>query len=173
MSAALAPFVAWRFRDLIEGRDSSAEMTNSFIWRLLNFRQLFQVFMESPFVGYGLRTTGMINPVTTDTAEGYERGFAAHSELIRVLVEQGILGLIAYITMAVLLISSLKRMIPRGNSPFVEHPSVARSFFALLLSAFVLAPLGAELLGGTALMYVILTVIGVLYAGEYGTRQRA
>jgi O-antigen ligase len=164
-SAAVAPFVAWRFQDLLEGGDPSAERTNSFLWRLLNFYQLLQIFRESPIVGYGLRTTGMVNPTRTETAEGYERGFAAHSELIRVLVEQGILGLIAYIVMAVLLISSVRRMIPRGSGSATQ-PEVARALFALLISAFMLAPLGAELLGGTALMYVILTVVGVLHAGR-------
>lgn len=173
--AAAAPFVAWRFQDLLEGGDPSAGRTNSFLWRLLNFYQLLHIFVQSPIVGYGLRTTGMVNPTRTETSEGYERGFAAHSELIRVLVEQGILGLVAYIAMAVLLISSVKRMIPRGRDSGSERPEVARSLFALLTAAFVLAPLGAELLGGTALMYVILTMMGVLHTGwaDGGQRHRA
>lgn len=164
-SIALAPFVAWRFQDLLQGGDPSAERTNSFLWRLLNFQQLLRVFAQSPIVGHGLRATGFVNPITTSTAEGYERGFAAHSELIRVLVEQGILGLIAYIFMAVLLVSSIKQMsFSRPDDTRVELPGVGRSLYSLLAAAFVLAPIGAELLGGTAFLYVIFTTLGVLYS---------
>ena len=166
-SAALAPFVAWRIQDLIEGREGSPDMTNSFIWRLLNFRMLLGVFAESPVVGHGLRATGIVNPVRTETSEGYERGFAAHSELIRVLVEQGILGIVVYVAMAILLVSSIRQLtFGRGREDALGHHGLGRSVWAFLATSFVLAPLGAELLSGTVLMYVILTVIGVLYASR-------
>ena len=167
VSLALAPVVAWRFQDLLEGGDASAGRTNSFVWRLFNFQQLLGVFLQSPIVGYGLRSAGDVNPVRTESVEGYERGFGAHSELIRVLVEQGVLGLLAYVAMVVILLSAIKGMcfgLPGGKR--AELPEVGRSLYSFLLAAFVLAPIGADLLSGTAFLYVIVTIIGVLYMGR-------
>jgi hypothetical protein len=73
--------------------------------------------------------------------------------------------------MVVLLLSAIKRMsFARPGGSRIELAEVGRSLYSFLLAAFVLAPIGADLLGGTAFLYVIFTTMGVLYAGVRTSR---
>lgn len=166
-SLAVLPFIAWRFADLFVSGDPSTERTNSFVWRLLNYRLLWDRFTDSPVVGFGLRSAGFVNPIRTASAEGYERGYAAHNEVVRVLVEQGVLGLLAYVAMAALLLSATRTHWRSGAGEAIpELPGLTRALHCLLWSLFLLCAIGSEFLAQTAILYAVFTVLGVLHASS-------
>lgn len=104
-AVVLFPALAWRFQDLFvddgQTQVGGEDATNSFAWRLINYQRLFGSFRESPLVGHGLSAIDAINPTRTRTAEGFDAGFAAHNEIVRVLVEQGVVGLVVWLVVAV------------------------------------------------------------------------
>lgn len=81
-----------RFQRLVQGNILESIQTgksiNSFTWRVLCWKQLLSKWKEKPLIGYGLATGELINPW---------KGRSPHSDLVRYLVELGILGFSAYL----------------------------------------------------------------------------
>jgi O-antigen ligase len=63
-------------------------VTNSFAWRIVNWKLLFEKWTDKPFLGYGLNTSSIINPWHMA---------AAHNDYLRFLVELGLIGLSIYL----------------------------------------------------------------------------
>jgi hypothetical protein len=63
-------------------------VTNSFSWRIVNWKLLYEQWTKTPYLGYGLYTIGLVNPW---------RGYAAHNDYIRFLIELGIVGIAIYL----------------------------------------------------------------------------
>jgi len=63
-------------------------VTNSFAWRIVNWKILFEKWTNKPFLGYGLNTSRVINPWHMS---------AAHNDYLRFLVELGLIGFSIYL----------------------------------------------------------------------------
>jgi len=63
-------------------------VTNSFTWRIVNWKMLLGIWIDKPMMGFGLNTTGLANPW---------HNYAAHNDFLRFLVETGVIGFIIYI----------------------------------------------------------------------------
>ncbi|MFW9825571.1 MAG: O-antigen ligase family protein [Candidatus Thorarchaeota archaeon] len=63
-------------------------VTNSFSWRIVNWKLLFEQWAKNPLLGYGLYTSGLVNPW---------RGYAAHNDYIRFLIELGTIGIAIFV----------------------------------------------------------------------------
>jgi O-antigen ligase len=168
--ALLFPVLSWRFEDLVSDVDqapvSGEEVTNSFAWRLLNYQRLLGSFRESPIVGHGLTAIWEINPTRTRTAEGFDSGYAAHNEIVRVLVEQGALGLLVWIIVAFGIWRSIGTLTAFQKTPTLGgHPQTGETLRALFLTLFLLSGVGMAFLNQTVLLYVIFTVLGALRVG--------
>jgi O-antigen ligase len=57
--------------------------TNSFTWRMVNWKVLLEQWQKSPVLGYGLNTAEIVNPW---------HGVSPHNDYLRFLVECGIVG---------------------------------------------------------------------------------
>ena len=94
---------------------------NSFNWRIAQWSSLLGHWSRFPVLGYGLQTTNLFSPM-----------FAwAHNDYVRSLVEEGIVGLVLYLTFfGVQLIRLLQRM---------QSPARSQRNFCAVLAAFLLA----------------------------------
>jgi O-antigen ligase len=168
VAAALValPSIAWRFQDLF-APETGGTTENSFYWRLLNFRGLLETFLKSPIVGHGLRAAGFVNPERLLSQEGFDVGFASHNELVRVLVEQGALGALVYAIFAIWFLRVLWRL-ARAQRPSERGglPALGNAVFAYTASSFLLCSIGSELFSQTVVLYLIVTVTGLLYMGR-------
>lgn len=63
-------------------------VTNSFTWRIVNWKVLFKKWTDKPVLGYGLNTANLINPWYMS---------AAHNDYLRFLVELGLIGFSFYL----------------------------------------------------------------------------
>lgn len=69
------------FNDVVNGE----VVTNSFTWRVVNWKLLYEKWMDNPWLGYGLNTAGFVNPWYMA---------APHNDYLRFLVELGLVGFI-------------------------------------------------------------------------------
>ncbi|MCA9729939.1 MAG: hypothetical protein KC729_19805, partial [Candidatus Eisenbacteria bacterium] len=105
--------------------------------------------------------------------EGHDRGFAAHNEVVRVLVEQGALGLIAYIAVAYLLLSTTKSYCRRTDSPDkLQFPGLARATYCVLWAFFLACAVGSEIIAATSVLYVLLTIFAILHTSSHEGSQK-
>jgi O-antigen ligase len=76
-------------------RESQSEVTsNSYTFRVLIWKRLLELWTEHPWLGWGLESTPLINPILSER-DG--RGAAAHNDAVRYLVETGIAGFLPYL----------------------------------------------------------------------------
>jgi O-antigen ligase len=160
----------WRFQDLVSEQPAVSgpvEEENSLVWRLRNYGLLITTWRESPVFGHGTHTTALVNPQQTTSDEGLVVGAASHNELVRVLVEHGILGVALYLAFAVGLLMSLVRLARRQPTPERDgYPALARAVWIYSASLVILGSLGMEFLSHTALWYPLMTLFGVVYAAR-------
>jgi O-antigen ligase len=63
-------------------------VTNSFTWRIVNWKLLYEKWTDKPFLGHGLNTSSIINPWYM---------YEAHNDYLRFLVELGLIGFSIYL----------------------------------------------------------------------------
>jgi len=95
------PSVGQRFADLRAPVKYSGATSNSLIWRVDYWNQVLSLSKDSPILGIGLK--GIEN--STQDAKN------AHNDLVRTYVETGILGLAAYLALAVSLLTTARRAV--------------------------------------------------------------
>lgn len=172
LAVALFPFLAWRFQDLFVQPDLDAVRDqNSLTWRLLNYRRLWGEFLQSPIVGHGLRATEWVNPTQTTTSEGFRAGFGSHNEVIRVLVEQGLIGLSVWIYVVVQFMRVIRRWtLQQVRAAEGGHVGLGTAIFVLFGTLSLLSAVGMAFLNYTVVLYVFFATIGVLYGGRSVSR---
>jgi O-antigen ligase len=160
----------WRFQDLVSEQPAVSglvEEENSLVWRLRNYGLLILTWRESPVFGHGTYTTVIVNPQKSRSPEGLVRGAGAHNELIRVLVEHGILGVALYLAFIVGMLRSLTRFARQQPAPEAGgYPALGRVAWIYFASLAILGSMGTEYLSHTALFYVLMALMGVVYAAR-------
>jgi O-antigen ligase len=163
-----APAITWRFQDLSSTSLAVDEdPTNSLQWRLQNYYMLYLTFLKSPVVGHGTHSISVVNPMELEVRGGYTTGATAHNELMRVLVEHGLIGALLYFAFGVLLLRALYTL-GRDQRASAEggHPGLGNALFCYTTALYVLSMLGTEFMGGTMVLYLIMSFVAVLHLGR-------
>ncbi len=107
---AAIPSVRERALPSEEGTSTAAGY-ESYDWRLGNWEGLLGKWRERPLLGNGLESTTFVNPRAP--LEGVGRpggGFESHNLLVRILVEGGLVLLVAYLIFLVSIMRRLRRL---------------------------------------------------------------
>lgn len=119
---------------------------NSFNWRLANWNFMLQSWQKSPILGYGLATSP------------YLRAFA-HNDYIRALVEEGVVGLTAFIAFLGAQATRLVQLLRNTRCGSAQH-----DLCLILLAVFVGTLVGMcadNIWNHTTLFFYWWTVLGV------------
>ena len=152
--AALAvPGVAARFSDLTESQSVYGTEGNSFIWRTEQWGDLLaQVDLADLLLGQGPQASVRLT------------GAAPHNDFVRVLVENGLVGLVAYVAVLVALLALGVRCLGEARTPLARATAVT----SLAVSVgFVVNSFGANLVN----QVVLLTYVMALAALADGARR--
>lgn len=131
----------------------SLDPYGSIIWRLRLWMDIIPVSLWQPWLGYGSGTFENL----TEFYRGLKWGsLEAHNDYLKIFVENGILGLTAYLWLiAVLLFSLLKKFIK-----FIGKEKImALGIFTICLSLFI-ASFFDNILRTTALQWNLWILIG-------------
>jgi O-antigen ligase len=120
--------------------------TNSFDWRFGHWHDLLEAWRKKPLIGYGLGTTSAL--VTPG-------GAIPHSDVMRLLVETGIVGFVAFGMFVVALVIAMRRT-TRAGPATASYGVVA---LAILIGALVHC-LAENVWSQTAEMYALAIVVG-------------
>jgi O-antigen ligase len=152
------------------GSAATQQSYESWHWRTENWRGLLEKWREKPVFGYGLLSTTSINPRAPFSSRGQPRGgFDAHSLLVRLLVEGGVILLAAYVAFFVTLMRSM-RGLARDRWELQQLGRVLCVIWSLLLVVSVTTD---DPFDGTAVMIPLLALTGSLEAARRTCRQRA
>ncbi|MGZ8570852.1 MAG: O-antigen ligase family protein [Actinomycetota bacterium] len=144
------PSVATRFADLDTTTTATGEAGNSLVWRFEYWNEALQL-SDSPFLGEGL------SAVRLEAAEAK----APHNDFIRVYVETGIAGLVAYLWF---LVSAIR---VAGVGLLEVHDSPYRGLvvgFAGVLAAFLILSLVSNVITQLVLLWYFATLASLATA---------
>jgi O-antigen ligase len=135
-----------------------AYTTNSLDWRFYNWSREISAWHQKPYLGYGLGSTAsLVNP----------GGNIPHSDILRLLVETGVIGFLLYGTAVLIL---WRRLYERARAP-TRDASYAALALAILAGLLVHA-LDNNVSTQTATMYSVAIVIGCALASSSRFRER-
>lgn len=151
---------------IVRSAGSGTAVPSSLGWRFDNWRQLLGKYGESPVIGYGLRTTEVVNPNRTrqllpsrtpENPSGYA-GFSPHNAAVRALIEGGPLLLAAWVALFVVLIAGMRRLAREGTrvSPY------ARILWALWVGMAVVGLVAMDTTNLTAVLFGLLALTGAV-----------
>jgi O-antigen ligase len=132
----------------------------SYTFRINNWNNLLGKWAERPVTGFGLQTTVFVNPrhVYDPTGTADPVGYEAHNSAIKLLVEGGVVLLVAWAALIAIVTGGMRRL-ARRKWPF--NPE-ARTVFALWVGAIVIGLLTDDPLAATAMMYALFALTGAL-----------
>jgi len=105
----LVPSVHHRILPTSSSESSSVTTPESYVWRLGNWNGLIDEWAKRPVYGYGLATTAFVNPRKLSNGNGH-KGYEAHNGVLNLLVEGGVLLLVAVVALVVAIMRSLRSM---------------------------------------------------------------
>jgi O-antigen ligase len=142
----------------------------SWTWRTKNWETLLGEWRKQPVFGYGLQSTIWVNPRTPVTSQGEPGGgFDAHSLAVRLLVEGGVVMLIAYAAFFVVLMRSTWRL---AHDSWELQP-LARLLFVIWALLLVVGVTTDDPFDGTAVMIPLFALTGGLEAVHRTSAQAA
>lgn len=144
------PDVAARFADLDTTTTATGEAGNSLVWRFEYWREALEL-SDSPFLGEGL------SAVRLEAAEAK----SPHNDFLRVYVETGIAGLVAYLWF---LVSAIR---VAGRGLLEVHTSPYRGLvvgFAGVLTAFLILSLVSNVITQLVLLWYFATLASLATA---------
>lgn len=138
--ALAVPSVMGRVGDLTESRSARGTAGNTLVWRLDYWNQALKLVKKNPVSGIGLRMT----QYSEDAAR------APHNDLLRALVETGLVGLLAYLALLAALFTTARTAIRRSVDGPARGVAVG---FAGCLASFVVASMGGNLMSQVVVMW--------------------
>jgi O-antigen ligase len=141
----------------------------SYEFRLNNWRGLLGKWEERPLTGFGLQTTGYVNPHRVYHPAGTQDlgGFDAHNTAIKLLVEGGVVLLFAWIALIATMTSRIRALAHRD---WTFRPQ-AQAIFFIWIGMIVIGLGTDDPLAATAMMYGLFALSGSL-EGAYFRRPR-
>ncbi|MEA2393205.1 MAG: hypothetical protein QOJ82_1096 [Solirubrobacteraceae bacterium] len=168
--AAVVPTVHDRVLPSSQATATAPPTYESWQWRRDNWRGLLEKWRASPVFGYGLRSTIYVNPrvpIEHHGQAGY--AFEAHSLVVRLLVEGGVILLVAFGAFFVVLVRSAHRL---ARDAWELQP-LGRLLFAIWALLLVVSISADDPLAGTATMMPLLALSGSLDAAHRHRHQQA
>jgi O-antigen ligase len=167
---AFVPNVHNRVLPTSQATASATPTYESWRWRRDNWRGLLDKWRHRPVFGYGLRSTIYINPrapVSTPAQAGY--AYEAHSLVVRLLVEGGVIMLVAFGAFFAVLMRSVWQF---ARDPW-ELQSLGRILLAIWTVLLVVSVAADDPLAGTATMLPLLALTGSLDAAHRAWHRQA
>jgi O-antigen ligase len=138
----------------------STDPSSSIEWRIQLWGDSIGYFMERPILGYGVGTSNevILNNRGPQTGSDFE-----HDDYLRIALDAGIIGLIAFLILITDLLSTLFKIYQQQNKPRLKV--LAFVVFILAIS-FYLISFGDNILTDTALEWSLWTLFGGLIATQ-------
>ncbi|MBN2330097.1 MAG: O-antigen ligase family protein [Candidatus Omnitrophica bacterium] len=139
--------------DNLDEIERTGRETSSMVWRLLNWRFLIRTWKKSPWAGYGLDSSPIVNP--NRAYQGTGPGQEPHNDYIRFLIDAGVIGLFFYLIWLAGIGLLLMRAYRQANAPPV------RGFIwiaAALYAAWLAGSANDNLIIATAYQYCLWAV---------------
>jgi O-antigen ligase len=130
----------------------------SFEFRLGNWNALLGKWAERPVTGYGLATVPAVNPRQLRLEGEKPTGYDAHNSAVKLLVEGGVVLLVAWIALIAILLTRT-RQLSRRDWPFSGQ---ARALFSIWIGVIVIGLGTDDPLAATAMMYALLALTGAV-----------
>ena len=150
---AVSPFGASRLASLAHTRlpwDIVGRTHNSLEWRFLNWWDLMKDWSQHPIFGHGLGSTlQLVRPID----------FITHSDLVRLLVEGGIVGAGIGLALIGWAYTATARAVRRSSSP---EKQLAVILLAVIVGLGVQS-LVQNTLSNTALLYMLAAILTALW----------
>ncbi len=125
--ATLAPSTVARFGDLDEGPRASGDASNSLAWRLAYWEDALGLVADNPLTGVGF---GMVS-------ERLDEGVPPHNDYLRVVVELGVIGVLAAGVLAFAMVVTARRARRAARTPLDR--AIAEGYAGCLIAFGVLA----------------------------------
>ncbi len=130
----------------------------SITWRLDLWQDGFDYFKQKPIIGYGSGTASLVIAHNRNPRLGSSE---PHNDYLRLALNTGVLGLVAYLNLIAILLISLLRQ-------FFKQKNAKLKMFNLFLLAFGVAlylmSFGDNILNDTSLQWSFWTLVGALLA---------
>jgi O-antigen ligase len=145
---------------------SSKDPSSSIEWRLQLWQDSFKYFLERPVLGYGIGTS---NEVILNNRGPLAGSTDAHDDYLRVALDAGIVGLIAFSFLIINLLITLINLYRRQDKPRLK----TLSFVILTLTiGFYLISFGDNIITNTALQWSLWALLGGFIATQKSIERR-
>jgi O-antigen ligase len=148
----------WRTVPVVQRLTDFQSEDSSFDWRLSLWKEMKQRVYERPLLGYGLGTFPILRERETKL---FFQGTEAHNDYLRLAVETGIVGLVAYLLLSVALITRMILVFRQLQSRMGRYCAIGALGLTL---AFFVASLFDNMLQATPVMWVYWVVLGAVLA---------
>jgi O-antigen ligase len=150
----LIPGIGARFADLSETTQANGTPSNSLSWRMEYWQEAIALAKDSPVVGIGLKM------VASDTEEGKQ----PHNDFVRVYVETGVLGLIAYIALIVTFFLTARKALRVTQRRIGELDRGLAVGSAAVALVFLTSGLVANVISQVVLLWYVFAFAGIAVA---------
>lgn len=154
-AAAMVPAVSTRLADLGQTRSLAGTEGNSLIWRIDYWRQLLQLADQNPATGVGLN---MAQELTVE-------GNLPHNDFVRMYVEAGWIGLLAFVGLLILLAATARRAAREATTE--AELAVAAGFSGALVVVSVIM-LGGNVISAVVLLWYFFALAASAHFVGYG-----
>lgn len=138
------PSIQARFADLSQAERPSGAPGNSLAWRVEYWRQILNL-QTDPLFGIGLRSVEL----------SAEAAKAPHNDFIRVYVETGLVGLLAYLWLIFVLLRQSVRAVARAPDGLASALAAA---FAAAVTSFLLLSLIGNLISQLVILWYFVAI---------------
>lgn len=147
-AALFVPSATQRFSDLGAERSLRGQPGNSLTWRLDYWREAVALAEDRRITGVGL---GMV-AASTDV------GKPVHNDFVRAYVETGVLGLLAYVSFLIALVSSARQTLRRRPSGIYRATSVG---CAGCVVVFLVLSVSANVISQVAVLWYFVAFVAI------------
>jgi len=131
---------------------------NSVQWRINLWKDGLQYFKEKPLGGHGI---GTANQIILER-RGPEMGSSdPHNDYLKVIIENGILGIISYLIIIISLLTTLLWKFVKSSS--IEEKNLHLLFIGITVALYLMS-FADNILRNTALQWVFWILLGALFA---------
>ena len=153
MAVLAIPSIGVRLSDLTESQKESGAPGNSLVWRLQYWQQVLAL-QDDPLFGIGFKEVEL--GATAASAP-------PHNDPIRIFVETGFLGLVAYAWLLITLGIQARTTLERAPPGIPQGLAVA---FAATLAGIVLLSLSANVITQLVILWYFMTIVVLAIAGS-------
>jgi O-antigen ligase len=130
----------------------NADPSDSVIWRLTMWTDMYEKAWESPIIGFG---TGSSQIMVEQTRGTFRGSLEVHNDYIKIFLEQGLIGLMIY---GILILNILGVLYYR----YIQGKNIYILYLASLMTVIYIVSFWDNLLRGTVLMWILFLLLGAV-----------